>query len=79
MRRQSDLKFFRDNYACVTSVRISASDTARAQRGFQFVCGIDDAESECGLDCAADWDSVIHNDGDDEQLQNDLTHLCAKL
>nr|CAG4643566.1 EOG090X0FYC [Ilyocryptus agilis] len=76
MRRLSDLQFFQDNYpGRVTSVRIRAADQVRAQRGFQFVSGIDDAESECGLDLVTDWDLIVQNDGDATQLEDALRRL----
>lgn len=80
LRRITDLKFFHDNYSgLVTSVRISASQETRVQRGFIPTPGIDDAESECGLDCVTDWDVVINNNGVSSQLQCDielLTKIC---
>lgn len=79
MRRATDLKFFLDNYAGrVTTVRITASDAVRAGRGFVFTAGVDDAESECGLDHITDWDLVIRNDGDDESsLEAGLRRLTG--
>ena len=57
-------RFFDEEYAgregCrVIKVRISASEAARASRGFAFSAGVDDAESECGLDDFADRGSVL--------------------
>ena len=78
MRRKTDLQFFQDNYpGKVTTVRIVASDSVRAERGFVFTAGVDDAESECGLDDVADWDYVIRNDGGDDgsALEADLRSL----
>nr|CAG4642123.1 EOG090X0FYC [Eurycercus lamellatus] len=76
MRRTSDWSFFHDHYpGSVTTVRIKSSDAVRVSRGFVFVPGIDDAESECGLDHVIDWDFVIQNDGDESSLETDLRRL----
>jgi len=80
LRRTSDLEFFRNNYKdCVVTVRIVASESVRKQRGFIFTTGVDDVESECGLDQVSDWDLVLHNDGDESMLIRDiqsLVNLC---
>lgn len=82
MRRTTDLEFFRDSFPDrVTSVRISASDETRAQRGFVQTVGVDDAESECGLDHITNWDITINNDGDASLLQQNLdllTTICRE-
>ena len=76
LRRETDLQFFQENYPnCVTSVRISASDEVRIKRGFFHTVGVDDAESECGLDYIADWDVAIQNDGDSLSLQCGIDRL----
>ncbi|PIC26903.1 hypothetical protein B9Z55_019336 [Caenorhabditis nigoni] len=48
-RRMTDFEFFVSNYKTLT-VRVETIEDHRQQRGFRFVKGIDDAESECGLD-----------------------------
>lgn len=107
LRRETDLKFFRDTYPNrVTCVRISASSEARVKRGFvfagnninkyiihpkiklpfcklffffyltwEFAAGVDDTESENGLDHIQDWDVCFQNDGDHLLLQGNLDHL----
>ncbi|KAJ8598184.1 hypothetical protein CTAYLR_007381 [Chrysophaeum taylorii] len=40
------------------------SDETRGARGWHFVEGIDDAESECGLDGYQGWDFVVVNEPD---------------
>ncbi|XP_046645152.1 phosphomevalonate kinase-like [Daphnia pulicaria] len=76
LRRETDLKFFRDTYPNrVTCVRISASSEARVKRGFVFAAGVDDTESENGLDHIQDWDVCFQNDGDHLLLQGNLDHL----
>ncbi|KAK2868711.1 hypothetical protein Q7C36_000582 [Tachysurus vachellii] len=77
-RRMSDLQWFWSEYPqqCVC-VRVEASEQTRAQRGWRFTAGVDDAESECGLDQDVDFDWTIRNDGDvtflDRQLQGLLS------
>ncbi|XP_062844000.1 phosphomevalonate kinase [Trichomycterus rosablanca] len=77
-RRMSDLQWFWSEYPqqCVT-VRVEASEQTRAQRGWRFTAGVDDAESECGLDQVANFDWTIKNEGDatvlDRQIESLLT------
>lgn len=63
-RRTTDFQFFQENFPgkCRT-IRIQASDEARKSRGFVFQAGVDDKESECGLDNHDQFDYVIQNDG----------------
>lgn len=65
-RRATDLAFFHKSAPRVVAVRVTASDEARADRGWKFAAGVDDAESECGLDGHAPWDVVIDNGGADD-------------
>jgi phosphomevalonate kinase len=55
-------------------VRVTASEETRATRGWSFVTGVDDAESECGLDNES-FDITVDNDGDAQILQNTLEKL----
>merc|ERR1711879_924461 len=56
-RRTTDLDYFRTHYPKQTvAVRIEADEPTRINRGFSFTPGVDDADSECGLDCNKDWD-----------------------
>lgn len=66
-RRKTDVQFFKENYHKVVNVRITASEKTRKSRGWIFTSGVDDAESECGLD-EEEFDVIIQNDGDEEQL-----------
>ncbi|KAJ1345762.1 hypothetical protein KIN20_000368 [Parelaphostrongylus tenuis] len=59
-RRPTDIEYFRSNYPCLT-VRVEASLEEREQRGFEFVKGIDDMPSECGLDAYV-HDIILKND-----------------
>jgi phosphomevalonate kinase len=50
-RRQTDVKYFLEKYqGLAKTVRITASDQARSSRGWKFTEGIDDMETECGVD-----------------------------
>ena len=62
-RRKSDFQFFDNTYTdkC-KKVRVHASDEVRISRGFVFQQGVDDAESECGLDNEK-CDFCIENNG----------------
>uniref|UniRef100_A0A3P8SY69 Phosphomevalonate kinase n=1 Tax=Amphiprion percula TaxID=161767 RepID=A0A3P8SY69_AMPPE len=73
-RRLSDLQWFRSKFPLQTQcVRVQSSEETRMQRGWSFTAGVDDAESECGLDSGVQFDWIITNEGDapslDEQLQ----------
>ena len=57
------------------TVRIVASEKIRTERGFAFSSGIDNAESECGLDHITDWDVIIMNEGDNCALEKDIQLL----
>ena len=80
LRRTTDLAFFTDNFKKkLITVRINASLEARVQRGFVFAPGIDDAESECGLDGIHDWDFIINNDGDNMALDKCIDTLTELI
>lgn len=52
----------------------------RGQRGWSnavFCPGVDDAESECGLDEGVTFDWIIRNDGDDDVLEKQLEELLS--
>lgn len=73
VRRKTDLAYFTARYK-TTHVRVTASEGTRTTRGWSFVSGVDDAESECGLDNES-FDIVVDNDGDTEILQKTLEKL----
>ncbi|XP_066508670.1 phosphomevalonate kinase-like [Hoplias malabaricus] len=77
-RRMSDLQWFWREYPqqCV-SVRVEASEGTRAQRGWRFTAGVDDAESECGLDQGVSFDWTVINDGDDALLEGQVERLVS--
>ncbi|XP_033121816.1 phosphomevalonate kinase-like, partial [Anneissia japonica] len=72
-RRKTDILYFRKKYPdVVKTVRITADMDVRQSRGFSFVKGVDDAESECGLDDIRDWDFTITNNGGTDELNSQL-------
>lgn len=75
-RRPSDVDYFRQMKTNILLVRIEASDDVRRRRGWEFVSGIDDCDSECALDSGIPWDHVIFNNGGpiDNALQSLLCH-----
>lgn len=77
-RRMSDVQWFQEAYGAVTqTVRVVASEQSRQQRGWVFTPGVDDGESECGLDNFGDFDWVIENHGDPQRLEEQLESLIA--
>ncbi|XP_037018372.2 phosphomevalonate kinase isoform X2 [Artibeus jamaicensis] len=75
-RRASDIQWFRESYGAVTrTVRVVALEQSRRQRGWVFTPGVDDGESECGLDNFGDFDWVIENHGDEQRLEKQLEDL----
>ncbi|KAK7800837.1 hypothetical protein U0070_011147 [Myodes glareolus] len=77
-RRVSDIQWFREVYGTVTqTVRVVASEQSRQQRGWVFTPGVDDAESECGLDNFGSFDWVIENHGDEQNLEDQLENLLG--
>lgn len=75
-RRVSDIQWFQEAYGASTqTVRVVASEQSRQQRGWVFTPGVDDAESECGLDNFGDFDWVIENHGDEQCLEDQLESL----
>ncbi|KAL1258923.1 hypothetical protein QQF64_009500 [Cirrhinus molitorella] len=79
-RRMSDVQWFREEFPgkCVC-VRVEASEQTRSQRGWRFTTGIDDAESECGLDEGVKFDCIIRNDGADDILEKQLEDLLSLM
>ncbi|XP_071450366.1 phosphomevalonate kinase [Hetaerina americana] len=63
-RRKTDLRWFEENYSGrVKTVRVEADEEVRKERGWVFTPGVDDVDSECGLDSISSWDWVIINNG----------------
>ena len=63
-RRPSDVEYFVEGFGRneVCLVRVETSVEIRAERGFKFEHGVDNADSECALDDFEDWDFVFCND-----------------
>ena len=79
-RRKTDVAYFQENFGNRTKlVRVHAAEDVREERGYVFTPGIDDAESECGLDTGINWDFVIDNSGDDTQLRKDIENVMQVL
>ncbi|XP_061174375.1 phosphomevalonate kinase-like [Saccostrea echinata] len=79
-RRKTDIEYFLKYYPQKTiTVRIEATIAVRKARGFVFKKGVDDAESECGLDSYSAWDHIINNNGDSVQLEQELNPLINDI
>jgi phosphomevalonate kinase len=81
-RRSTDVDFFltHPQWGSITkTVRIVSSEEARAQRGWKFTPGVDDVDSETGLDEYGNWDFIIRNDGDVDVFNQDLSALLAQI
>lgn len=57
-------------------LRVEAERQTRASRG-RLVAETD--RTECDLDAMTDWDAVIHNNGDEAELQARLESLLSQL
>lgn len=78
IRRKTDIKWFRDNFADrIKLIRIRCDDKIRSDRGWMFEVGVDDIQSECDLDDWEEWDLVVENDGleDAEDVLNKIVEL----
>ena len=64
-RRKTDFQFFDSKFTddITMKIRIWASEEVRVKRGFSFQGGVDDAESECGLDDHENFDFIVENNG----------------
>lgn len=72
-RRLSDLQWFQAEFPQQTqSVRVQSSEKTRSQRGWSFTAGVDDAESECGLDNGVEFDWTVINEADAPSLDKQL-------
>lgn len=83
-RRKTDFQYFMElaeQNAALPPIRlrVSADTQIRETRGFKFCAGIDDAESECGLDDYPDWEVKLQNNGDFEKLSEELDKLIDMM
>ncbi|CAI2354723.1 unnamed protein product [Caenorhabditis sp. 36 PRJEB53466] len=75
-RRPSDYEFFTSNHPTLT-IRVETSEENRRERGFRFVEGVDDGESECSLDGYA-FDEILKNiTGEDLSIQ--IGQIIARI
>lgn len=54
------------------TVRIESTSAAREHRGWAFTAGVDDVDSECGLDDHSSdrpWDIVINNNEEHPEVR----------
>ncbi|XP_054638322.1 phosphomevalonate kinase isoform X2 [Dunckerocampus dactyliophorus] len=77
-RRLSDLQWFWNRFPQQTRcVRVESSEETRKRRGWSFTSGVDDAESECGLDSGVHFDWTITNEADAPSLEEQLLPILA--
>ncbi|XP_022203887.2 phosphomevalonate kinase isoform X2 [Nilaparvata lugens] len=81
-RRRTDLKWFRDNYDknSIKTIRIVSSDDVRQKRGWTFVDGVDNAETECDLDSVEEWDMIFTNNNNEQEFEvqmSSLIEMCS--
>ncbi|OQV14436.1 putative Phosphomevalonate kinase [Hypsibius exemplaris] len=74
-RRPSDLVHFKV-YPHVIRIRVECDEPTRRKRGYVFTKGIDDSDSECGLDGVTDWDYVLNNSSD-RDAEKEIEKLIA--
>ena len=77
-RRKSDLTYFREKFESTVAIRVVATDEVRQSRGWIFTKGVDDAESECGLDDES-FDIIIENNGDEKNLARVLSAIRLRF
>ncbi|XP_057689213.1 phosphomevalonate kinase [Corythoichthys intestinalis] len=77
-RRMSDLRWFRSRFPGRTRcIRVESRQETRGRRGWSFTAGVDDAESECGLDSGADFHWTVTNEDDAPSLDEQLRPVLA--
>ncbi|KAM9806798.1 phosphomevalonate kinase-like [Syngnathus typhle] len=77
-RRMSDLCWFWAKFPQQTRcVRVESREETRRRRGWIFTPGVDDAESECGLDSGVDFHWTITNEADAHSLDDQLRPILA--
>jgi phosphomevalonate kinase len=81
-RRLCDVLYFKNGSfksSKVVTIRINASQETRIKRGWIFTEGIDDKDTECGLDSYQNWDFVLQNDGSKEDLISGLKPILQLI
>lgn len=76
IRRKTDIKWFQQQYGenRIKKIRIYADESVRTMRGWKYEAGVDDIQSECGLDDYFLWDLMIDN-GDISQTERVIKEL----
>ncbi|CAK9812148.1 Phosphomevalonate kinase [Anthophora plagiata] len=80
VRRKTDVEWFVQNFGetCKT-IRIVSDDVIRKKRGWMFVPGIDDSETECDLDDMNKWDLKVTNNNENiEVILQQISKLISK-
>lgn len=79
-RRKTDIAYFKERFCERTKlVRIVANDDVRTGRGFVYTPGVDDAESECGLDNGINWDFLVSNSGHNDELNTTIERIVESV
>lgn len=74
-RRVVDIQYFFDEFPSsqIITVRIVTDENIRIRRGWFYTDGIDNAETECGLDDWKNWSIILqNNDATDEEILQQL-------
>ncbi|XP_076625058.1 phosphomevalonate kinase [Colletes latitarsis] len=65
IRRKTDIQWFKQNFEGICkTIRIVSDNLIREKRGWAFIPGIDDSETECDLDDIKSWDLEVTNNDD---------------
>ena len=72
-----DIQWFMENFKNICKIiRIESDDSIRNKRGWMFIPGIDDSETECNLDDVDIWDlKVINNNESIEYILEQILKL----
>ncbi|CAG9771321.1 unnamed protein product [Ceutorhynchus assimilis] len=81
VRRKSDIKWFKENYNNIRTIRILADLSVREARGWKFTKGVDDVASECDLDDFNCWDIELMNNNnlDCENIVRTILEKCKEM
>lgn len=79
-RRKTDLEYFQKVLKKrLLLIRIEANEEIRKKRGWKFINGIDDADSECNLDDLNHWDYIIENDNNNISLKRNVQNIVDEV
>lgn len=84
-RRPTDLVYFTDSseidmsMTTLIKLRITSTLETRIKRGWQFTKGVDDQQTECGLDEESHWNYIIQNNSTKEELLIQLEPLFEQI